>query len=297
MHFSGSIVPMITPFGMKGEIDFDTFGQLLERQLSEGTHCISVCGTTGEPSSLSIEERKEIIQNTVEKVDGRGPVIAGTGSANFEETDALTRFAEEAGADGVLVIVPYYVRPSQEALYAYFGRIASSVSIPLVIYNIPGRAAAEIEPSTVARLKREFSNVTGIKDSVKDMDHVTALLQECGRDFAVYSGTETLCLPVLAVGGAGFFSAAANLFPRQLSDLYSRYKEGRMKEALDMHHRLFQFNRALFWETNPVPLKYAMSLSGLCRNSVRLPLVPLSDENRVRMRRLLTGYGLEVKEE
>lgn len=286
----GSVVPLITPFRDDLSIDFECLARLIDWHVREGTHCISVAGTTGEPSSLSIEEREKLFEKAIECVDGRVPFVAGTGTNNLEDTLRLTRKAEGLGADAALVIAPYYVKPSQEGLFRYFSKIASSVSIRIILYNIPGRAAVNIEPETVGRLAEEYGNVYGIKESIRDLDHVTAVLSLCGRDFKVYSGIESLCFPMLAIGGAGHFSATANILPREVAGIYDLTVAGRWSEAADMHFRLFPFNDAVFWETNPVPIKAAMSIMGLSGASVRPPLSSLSDENMQRMRKLLSEH-------
>lgn len=291
-NLRGSIVPLVTPFDAGGALDERRFVSLIEFQLSSGSHGISVTGTTGEPSSLSLEERERLFALAVDTVGGRKPVVAGTGTNNLKETVSLTRYAEDTGANAALVIVPYYIRPSQEGLFVYFSSVASSTDLPVIIYNIPGRTAANIEPATVRRLKEENSNVVGIKESNRDLDQVTKVLQECGSDFLVYSGIESLCYPMLALGGAGHFSATANILPRELADLYNLASEQRWSEAKDLHYRLFRINEAIFWETNPVPLKCAMSLMGLISNVLRPPLVPLQQSKSIEMKRLLADYGI-----
>ena len=217
----GSIVPLITPFTEKGEFDERTFRKLVDWQIKSGSHGISIEGTTGEPSALSLEERADIYTTTVSQVKGRVPVVAGTGTNNLEETLFLTRKAEEAGVDASLVIVPYYNRPSQEGLVDYFTRVAKSTSLPIIIYNIPGRTATNMEPSTMKKLRTNCKNIVGVKEANKDFDQVSKVLFEVGRDFLVYSGIETLCYPMLTLGGAGHVSATANLLPKQVADLYN----------------------------------------------------------------------------
>jgi 4-hydroxy-tetrahydrodipicolinate synthase len=287
----GSIVPMVSPF-RRGRLDEDGLRRLIDWQIASGSHGISVAGTTGEPSALSPEERERLIAVAVEQAGGRVPVLAGTGSNNLQETLRFTAFAERAGADAVLVIVPYYNRPSQEGLYRHFAAVASSTSLPLVIYNIPGRTAVNMEPETMARLRRDHPNVVGVKEANVDMQHVSRVLAACGRDFLVYSGIEALCFPMLALGGAGHVSATANVLPAEVAQLYDLCAAGRWEQARDLHYRLLALNEVLFVETNPGPLKYALGLLGRIDPEIRLPLAPPSPANQARIRTVLTEYGL-----
>ncbi|MCL6599722.1 MAG: 2,4-dihydroxyhept-2-ene-1,7-dioic acid aldolase [Alicyclobacillus macrosporangiidus] len=288
----GSIVPMVTPFLDNGEFDEKTYRELIEWQIDSGSHGISCAGTTGEPSSLSIEEREYLMEVTVNQVRGRVPTVLGTGSTNHAETLRLTKHAEKIGADAALVIVPYYNRPSQEGLYRHFREVADSVDIPIIIYNIPGRTAVNMEPSTMARLRRDCPNIIGVKESNKNFEQVSHVLHQVGRDFHVYSGIELLCYPMLMLGGAGHVSATANLMPREVADLYNLVEQGRWKEALDLHYYLLELNEALFWETNPGPLKACMAMQGKIRPVVRSPLALPSDEMQSRLRAVLEKYGL-----
>lgn len=291
-RLKGSIVPLVTPFNSKGEVDEQRLKKLIEFQISSGSHGISVAGTTGEPSSLSLEERERLIDLAVRTAGGRKPVIAGTGTNNLNETLRLTAHAQAAGADAALVIVPYYSKPSQAGLLNYFSLIAESTTLPVIVYNIPGRTATNIEPATVGKLRDRHSNIVGIKESNRDLDQVTRLLLECGPDFLVYSGIESLCFPMLAIGGSGHFSATANILPDKVASMYDLVFSGRWAEARDIHHNLFLINEAIFWDTNPVPLKAAMSMLGMIENVLRPPLVPLSSSKSGDLRKLLTDYGL-----
>ncbi len=287
----GSIVPLVTPF-RDGGVDDHALRGLIEFQIESGSHGVSVCGTTGEPTSLSPEEREHVIELAVRAANGRVPVLAGTGSVNYEETVRFTRFAERVGADAVLVIAPYYVRPTQWALYEYFRRVASQVELPLVIYNIPGRTAVNVEPETMARLRRDCPNVIGVKEANQNFLQVSLDLAACGRDFNVYSGIETLCFPMLALGGAGHVSATGNVMPREVAQLYDLCEAGRWSEARDLHYYLLEINEALFVETNPVPVKTALALMGRISPEVRPPLGEMLPENRERLVAVLEKYGL-----
>ena len=288
----GSIVPLVTPF-KKGEIDTPALERLIERQIAAGSHGISVGGTTGEPAALSMEEREYLIAASLAAARGRVPLLAGTGTVNLDETLRLTRFAQKAGAAAGLLITPYYVKPNQEGLYRFFGAVAEAVpAFPLVIYNIPGRAAIDVQPATLARLARDFRNIVGVKQSVKDLDAVSWTLKLCGRNFAVYCGLESLTYPMIALGGRGMVAATANWLPESMAQLYNLTKAGRHDEALDVHYSLLEANDAIFWDTNPIPLKTVLAWMGLIEKEWRLPLGPTSPEIEARLHRMAESYGL-----
>ena len=287
----GSIVPLVTPF-RDGSLDERSLAGLIEWQIASGSHGISVTGTTGEPNALTLEERKRVIRLAIEVAAGRVPVVPGTGSENHEQTLQLSRFAAEAGADAVLVVVPYYIRPTQEGLYRHFRQVAQQVELPVILYNIPGRAAVNLEIDTVRRLRDDCPNVMGIKEANPDFGHITRLLGALGRDFLVYSGIELLCFPVLAIGGAGCVSATGNVLPARVAELYNLTAAGRWSEAQDLHYELMPLNEALFYETNPVPTKTALGWMGKIDPQVRLPLAPMSEANAARLRQVMAGYGL-----
>lgn len=295
-HLRGSIAPMVTPFKSDGSVDEAALVRLINWHLDQGTHGISVAGTTGEPSALSLAERERVMTVAAQAIGGRAPFVPGTGTNNLAETIHLTQVAERLGADAALVIVPYYNRPSQEGLYRYFRTIAESVQIPLIIYNIPGRTAVNMAPATMARLRRDSPNIVGVKESNKDFEHVSHVLHQCGRDFLVYSGIELLCYPMLAVGGAGHISATANILPKEVAALYDLVAQGRWQEAQDLHYHLLPLNEVLFLETNPGPLKYAMGLLGLISPTLRPPLCEPSPEHKARIRSVLKAYNLPVQE-
>ena len=287
----GSIVPLVTPF-KNGQFDEAAFRDLAEWQIESGSHGISCTGSTGEPAALMPEEREYVIETAVKAARGRVPVVAGTGTNNFDETVRYTRFAEKVGADAVLVMVPYYNRPSQQGLYEHFSGVAASTSLPVIIYNIPGRTAVNMEPETMARVKREHSNVVGVKEANKDFEQVTKVFDRCGRDTLVYSGIEALCFPLLALGGAGYISATGNVLPRQTAQLYDLAAAGKWEEARDLHYESFAMNEALFWETNPGPVKYVLSLMGKIQPEIRLPRVLPSEANRKKLEQVAERYGL-----
>lgn len=289
--FRGSIVPIVTPF-KHGELDLESLANIIDWQIENGTHGISVQGTTGEPSSLRIEERKQVIKIAYDAVAGRVPFIPGTGSTNHAETLELTDYAETLGVDGVLLISPYYLRPSQEGLFQHFDAIAKRTDLPVILYNIPGRTAVNIEIDTVARLKEANDNIIGVKESNKDFEHINRLIKKMGRDFGVYSGIELLCFPILAIGGAGYVSATGNLMPKEVADLYNLVEAGKWQDAQDLHYKMMTLNDAIFMEINPVPVKTILGMMGKCSDEVRLPLAPVSAENRAKLEIIARDYGL-----
>ncbi|HEX4836865.1 MAG TPA: 2,4-dihydroxyhept-2-ene-1,7-dioic acid aldolase [bacterium] len=287
----GSIVPLVTPF-RGGEVDEAALRALIEWHIASGSHGISVTGTTGEPTSLSVEERERVIEIAVRAAAGRVPVVPGTGSNNHEETLMVTAFAERVGANAVLVLVPYHVRPTQEGLFEHFRAVARSTRLPVLVYNIPGRTAVNLELDTLARLRRACDNIIGVKEANKDFEHVTRVLQRCGRDFLLFSGIELLCYPMLAIGGAGFISATANLVPERVARMYDLWRDGDWRGALELHYELMPLNDVLFIETNPGPVKYALSLLGKIAPEIRLPLVLPSEPSRVKIKDVMAASGL-----
>jgi 4-hydroxy-tetrahydrodipicolinate synthase len=291
----GSIAPIVTPFDKNDEVDYKTLEDLINWHIESGSHGISVTGTTGEPSSLTLQEREKVMETAVKTVKGRVPVVPGTGSTNHAETLHLTKLAQEMGADAAMVIVPYYNRPSQHALYKHFKTIADSVDIPIIIYNIPGRTAVNLEVKTLARLKEDCKNIIGVKESNKDFEHVNRVLLHCGRDFLLFSGIELLCYPMLAIGGAGYISATANVAPRKVAEVYDAWAEGDVKRAQDLHYELMPLNDVLFKDTNPAPLKAALGMMGKIYPKLRLPMDLPSPELQQEIRDVLESYGLLSK--
>jgi 4-hydroxy-tetrahydrodipicolinate synthase len=274
----GSICPVITPFKEDGSIDEETFKQLIDWQIESGSHGISVTGTSGEPSSLTVEERKRVMKLAIDTIDGRVFFAPGTGSTNHDETMEMTKYAEEIGVDAAMVIVPYYNKPNQEALFQHFKTVADSVSIPIIIYNIPGRTAVNMEVSTMKRLVEACPNIIGAKESNKDFEHVNRVLLNCGRDFLLYSGIELLCYPMLAIGGAGFISATANVEPKKVAELYNAWDAGDVARAQDLHYELMPLNDVLFKDTNPTVAKAALGMMGKITPKLRLPLALPTEE-------------------
>lgn len=287
----GSIVAIVTPF-KNGEIDERALTALIEEQIEKGTHGIVPCGTTGESPTLSHEEHMRVIELTVETVGKRIPVIAGTGSNSTAEALSLTKFAQKAGADAALLVVPYYNKPTQEGLYRHFKQIADSCSIPLILYNIPGRSGVNLAPETVARLHGECKSIIGIKEASGSVQQASEILALTGRGFTLLSGDDMLNYPLIAVGGKGYISVTANVLPEEMARLYNLFKEGEQAEALELHYRLQVLSQAMFLETNPLPVKTALALMGKIEQEFRLPLCEMSEANRARLAETLKSYGL-----
>lgn len=288
----GSYPPLLTPF-RGGKIDLEKFGELTERQVREGSHGVVVCGTTGEPSSLTPDERTELVKVAVAVVAKRVPVVAATGSQSYAETLEITTRAEKAGADAVLVVTPYYIKPSQRGLLEYFVSVGQRTDLPLLIYHIPGRAAVAIKSSTVARIADRIPNLVGMKHAANDLELVTELLTELGTGFRIFCGLEALSLPMLVVGAKGLMNAVGNLAPARVAALYEAVERGDLAAARELHTELFELNQAIFLDTNPVPLKYMMSRLGqLDSPEVRLPLVPLEAEHAKILDPILVRAGL-----
>ena len=288
----GSIPPLVTPF-RDGKVDFNKFAELAERQVQRGSDGIVVAGTTGEPSSLSTEERIELLKVAVSTVGGRIQVIAATGSASYAETLRLTTEAEAAGADAALVVTPYYIKPSQRGLVDYFVALGRRVKLPLMIYHIPGRAAVSIKAQTVCRIAEQIPNLVGLKHADQNLELITELLVGLGPDFRIFCGVEALSLPMLILGGSGLMNAAGNLAPDRVASLYAAVQKVDLKSARDIHVELFELNQSIFIDTNPVPLKYMMFRLGLLdAPELRLPLVSIDDANAKILDGVLARAGL-----
>lgn len=288
--FKGSIVAIVTPFS-SGRVDEKTFGDLIEWHISSGTNAIVPCGTTGESATLEYEEHYRVIEIAVKTSNGRIPIIAGTGANATDETIMITRKAKELGADGALLVSPYYNKPTQEGLYRHYKAVAEAVDIPIVLYNVPGRTAVNILPSTVARLA-EVKNIAGIKEATGDMKQVSEVIRLCGDRLAVLSGDDFTTFPLLALGGKGVISVSANVAPREVSDMCSLWEQGKIRESRAIHYKLEPLNAAMFIETNPIPVKTALSLMGKIKEEFRLPLCEMSAANKEKLGKTLKDFGL-----
>ncbi len=291
--FSGTFTALVTPF-RGDEIDIEAFAQLIEAQISGGVTGVVPVGTTGESPTLSCGERHHVIELAVEKANGRCLVIAGAGSNSTRDAIAHTKAAEEIGADGALLVAPYYNKPSQEGLFRHFGAIAEATSLKLVLYNIPGRCAVDIGADTVVRLAENFPNIVAIKEASGSVDRVSELVRRVPPGFTVLSGDDSLTLPFLSVGAVGVVSVVSNLFPVEISQLVSLYREGKAEEARRIHQRFYQLFKDLFLEPNPVPVKTALGWRGLISPECRLPLSPMSQPNEERLRKTLASLEQAV---
>ena len=288
--FQGSLVALVTPF-RDGKVDEPKLRELVEFHVGNGTDAIVPCGTTGESPTLSHDEHKRVVEIVIEAARGRVPVVAGTGSNSTGEAIDLTAHAKKAGAAGALIVNPYYNKPTQEGLYRHFKAIAEAVDIPILVYNIQSRTAVNVETDTLARLAK-IPNIVGVKEASGSLDQMTQVILACGPDFTVLSGDDNLTLPLMAVGGRGVVSVVANIVPRETAEMTHAALEGDWKRARDLFHRLFPLCRAMFIETNPIPVKEAMAMLGMLAPEFRLPLCRMSDANRERLKTILQQFGL-----
>ncbi|HZD42019.1 MAG TPA: 4-hydroxy-tetrahydrodipicolinate synthase [Terriglobales bacterium] len=288
--FTGSMVALVTPF-RDGGIDWRTLEALVEFHIQNGTHGIVPCGTTGESATLTHEEHDQVIKTVVKAVNQRVPVIAGTGSNSTEEAVRLTREAEKSGADGALMISPYYNRPTQEGIYQHYKTVAASVGVPIIVYNIPGRTGSKIEPETLARLA-EIKNIMGVKEATGSVDQAIEVIRLCGDGLAVYSGEDSLTFSLMALGGQGVISTVANIAPKEMSELAEACLAGQWQKGRELQFKLVPLIRAVFIETNPIPVKTALSLMGKCKGDFRLPLTPMAEGNLKKLRQAMVDFGL-----
>jgi 4-hydroxy-tetrahydrodipicolinate synthase len=290
--FSGSMVALVTPF-KNGEVDWQSLEGLVEFHLRSGTHGIVPCGTTGESATLSHQEHDDVIKTVIKAVNKKVPVIAGTGSNSTAEAVRLTREAEKSGADGALMISPYYNRPTQEGIYQHYKKVASEVGISIIIYNIPGRTGSKIEPETLARLS-EIKNIAGVKEATGSVDQAIDVIRLCGDRLAVYSGEDSLIFSLMALGGKGVISTVANVAPRETAQLAEACLKGNWEKGRDWQFKLMPLIRAVFIETNPIPIKTALSLMGKCTGELRLPLTPMGEGNLKKLRQAMVDFSLPV---
>jgi 4-hydroxy-tetrahydrodipicolinate synthase len=289
--FKGSIVAIATPF-KNGKLDEKKLKDLIELHIKSGTSGIVPCGTTGESATLSFAEHDRVIEIAIEQVKKRVPVMAGTGSNSTEEAIMLTKHAAKAGADASLQVSPYYNRPTQKGLYEHFKAIADSVNIPIVLYNIASRTGVNIEPETIARLATDCKNIVGVKEASGSLDQMSRIKALCPANFDLISGDDSLTLPVLSIGGTGIISVVANIVPKDVANLVSEFEKGNLKKAQEIHFKLLPLIKAIFIETNPIPVKTAMGLMGMCEPDLRLPLCEMLPENLEKLKKALKEYGL-----
>lgn len=281
MKLSGSLVALVTPFTRKNELDLDGLKQNIKFQLANKTNGFVPCGTTGESPTLSEQEWEQVVKTTIKIVNGRKPVIPGTGTNSTDKTIKLTQKAKDLGADAALVVTPYYNKPTQEGLYQHYRAIARAVKLPIIIYNIVGRTAVNMLPTIFARLHQEFPDtIIGVKEASGSLDQVTEIIRQCGKNFIVLSGDDSMTLPILSVGGKGVISVIANIVPKYMAEMVRYYLHGENRKSSELNKKLFALAKAMFVETNPAPIKYAMSVLGIPSGKPRLPLVEPTIESQ-----------------
>ncbi len=289
--FKGSIVAIVTPF-KNGSLDEKKFKALVDFQIKNGTSGIVPCGTTGESATLSVAEHERVIELAIKHANKNVPVIAGTGSNSTEEAIMLTKHAALAGADASLQVAPYYNRPTQKGLYEHFKAIANSVDIPIILYNIASRTGVNIEPETIAKLAHDCRNIIAVKEASANLEQMSRIKALCPDEFILLSGDDALTLPVLSIGGCGVISVVANIVPRDVADMFREYESGNVKKARKIHYKLLPLVKAMFLETNPIPVKTAMGLLGMCEPDLRLPMCAMSAGNLDKLKSALKEYGL-----
>ncbi|HTO19720.1 MAG TPA: 4-hydroxy-tetrahydrodipicolinate synthase [Pseudomonas sp.] len=288
---SGSMVALVTPMDAQGALDWDSLSKLVDFHLQEGTNAIVAVGTTGESATLTVDEHIEVVRRVVDQVNGRIPVIAGTGANSTREAIELTELAKGVGADACLLVTPYYNKPTQEGLYRHFRAIAEAVAIPQILYNVPGRTVCDMLPETVERLAR-VPNIIGIKEATGDLQRAREVLERVGQDFLVYSGDDPTAVEMMLLGGKGNISVTANVAPRAMSDLCAAAMRGEAAIARAINDRLMPLHKALFLESNPIPVKWALHEMGLIPEGIRLPLTWLSERCHEPLRQALRQTGM-----
>ena len=288
--FEGVMTALITPF-RDGEVDEPALRGLVERQIEAGVDGLVPCGSTGESATLSHDEHNRVVEITIDAAAGRVPVVAGTGSNSTAEAIALTAHAKEAGADGALLLSPYYNKPTQQGIYEHYAAVARETGLPLVIYNIPGRTASNIAPETIGRLA-QLEHIVGIKEASGDLDQMSHVVAACPEDFAVLSGDDSLTLPLMSVGGKGVISTSSNVAPSQMAALVRTFAAGDAAGARALHHELLPLFDALFCETNPIPVKAACAALGWCDGEIRLPMTQITEPNLERLKVVLKDLGI-----
>lgn len=280
--FKGCGTALVTPFTDDGEVDFETLRKLIDFQILEGVDSLIICGTTGESATLSTEEKKEIIKFAVQITRRRVPIIAGTGSNNTKTSIELSKYAQSVGADGLLIVSPYYNKTTQAGLIKHYSSIAQSVDIPIILYNVPSRTGLNIEPSTCLELSK-IKNIVAIKEASSNISQIAQIAHLCKDNLHIYSGNDDQVIPILSLGGIGVISVLSNLYPKYVHNMVYKYLDGNLSKALNMQLDSFDLINSLFCEVNPIPIKYAMSLVGLNCGKTRLPLVEPSEENKERV--------------
>lgn len=291
MIFKGAATAIVTPFDENLNINYAKFKELLEFQILNGIKAIVVCGTTGEASTLTTDEKKDLIRFTVEVVDGKIPVIAGTGTNNTAQSIELSKYAEKVGADGLLLVTPYYNKCTQEGLFKHFSAIAGAVTIPIIMYNVPSRTSVNILPDTVARLSK-VPNIVGVKEASSDLSQIAEILSKVDDNFDVYSGNDDQILPILSLGGKGVISVLSNILPRETENICEFYFNNKIEQAKLLQLKYFKLIKDLFIEVNPIPVKEAMNILGYNVGETRLPLCKIGNQNYEKLKNTLKEYKL-----
>jgi 4-hydroxy-tetrahydrodipicolinate synthase len=294
MMFKGVYTALITPF-RNGSIDYADLEKIIENQISGGIDGVVPMGTTGESPTVSFDEHRELISRVVKIVKGRIKVIAGTGANSTDEAIYLTKEAETAGVDGVMLVNPYYNKPPQRGMIAHFEKVAKSVKLPVVIYNIPGRTGINFFPESLKELNERAPNVIAVKEASGDINQMMRVIEICGDSVSLLSGDDNLFLPVLGIGGNGLISVLSNIIPADVKKVYTLYMEGKIEEARKFFYTQLPLSRVVFIETNPIPIKAVMEMAGFCTSEIRLPLVPLQNEGRQKLRKAFEDYGMKLK--
>ncbi|WP_022670028.1 4-hydroxy-tetrahydrodipicolinate synthase [Hippea alviniae] len=289
-ELKGAMTAIVTPF-KGGRLDEDAFRNLIKRQIDAGIDCLVPCGTTGEAATMDLEEYEKTIGVAVDECKGKIPVLAGAGTNNTKKVIELAKIAISAGADAILSVAPYYNKPTQEGLYQHYKTIAEAISVPLVLYNVPGRTSVNILPDTVIRLS-EVDNIVGIKEASGSLNQVSEIIEGAKEGFSVISGDDFLTLPMMSIGGTGVISVSANVVPDLVARQYDAFVEGKLEEAKELHHKLYKLHKAMFYETNPIPVKTALYLMGLIEEEFRLPLCKMSDANKEKLKAVLKDMNL-----
>lgn len=290
--FKGAGVAIITPFTAEGAVDYPAFERIIEAQIAGGTDAIIVCGTTGEASTLSHEEHLDCVRFCIKQVNGRVPVVAGTGSNCTETAIYLSTEAEKAGADGVLLVSPYYNKATQNGLFAHFSAIAKSINIPVILYNIPGRTGVNIQPATIMRLAEANENIVAVKEATGDISQVATLMSMAKGRLDVYSGNDDQIVPLLSLGGSGVISVLSNIAPGYTHDICAKYFEGDVQESARLQLEAIPLIKALFCEVNPIPVKAAMNMLGYCENYLRAPMTPMEPEHAAVLKAEMEKMGI-----
>ncbi|MFB5193303.1 4-hydroxy-tetrahydrodipicolinate synthase [Neobacillus sp. KR4-4] len=293
MNFGQVLTAMVTPFDQNGEVDFNAVRRLVDYLIENGTDGLVVAGTTGESPTLTTDEKIALFKAVVVAARGRVPVIAGTGSNNTRASISLTKQAEETGVDGIMLVAPYYNKPSQEGMYQHFKAIAESTSLPVMLYNIPGRSVVNLSAETIVRLS-QIENIVAVKEASDNLDDMAAIISQAPSDFTLYSGDDSLTLPVLAIGGAGVVSVASHVIGNEMQEMINHFKNGRVQEAAHSHRQLLPLMKALFTAPNPAPVKAALNMSGVQVGGLRLPLLPLSHDEEMALQVVLPGHQVKT---